>query len=192
VSTFRHLSAPGGRLRGARGDVMPDGRPLNPPCRQELDRIRRKIKWRVEKGVATPRRASLERSKGMLRPQLTHQISVAPSRLVQAQATVLSQHVAMTSDATAAAATQRGAGQQAMLASQRAKEQQAQQQKPSEDRGRRGFAYFPLGYKEAAQQWVSGLIRRRPASLTDNLCPLSGQESLRQPPRGASFLMYPF
>lgn len=45
-----------------------------------------------------------------------------------------------------------GRTQQPMLASQRAKEQAQADEKP---RSRGVSAYFPLGYKDAAYQWVS-------------------------------------
>jgi len=52
----------------------------------------------------------------------------------------------MTNDATLSETRSQHPQQQPTLASQRAKQQTQAQQRPA--------TYFPLGYKEAAQQWV--------------------------------------
>jgi len=94
----------------------------------------------------------------MLKTQSTHhlQLALGPSRLTTLPSIVSARRLppdrhAMTTDATVSKG-----GQQPMLASQRAKEQK-QQQSQSGDQPRSGgrMTYFPLGYKEAAQQWVS-------------------------------------
>ena len=58
----------------------------------------------------------------------------------------------MASTASGSTEEQRSRQQQPMLASQRAKLEQA----PRDTRSGRISAYFPLGYKEGFSQWVSG------------------------------------
>ncbi len=73
----------------------------------------------------------------------------------------------MTTDASPS----RGGQQQPMLASQRAQEQQSGQPEDKPRSTGRTGPYFPLGYKEAAQQWVSSsthlaTVARRTGRLT--------------------------
>ena len=56
----------------------------------------------------------------------------------------------MSSEAAAAASDPKPGGQQSMMASQRAKEEQAK----SQDTSKQSRTYFPLGYRDAIHQWV--------------------------------------